>query len=50
MRFDDSKSKRKKEKKKRKESTLERMIFEIMQKSLKSAMDAALDDIFREWK
>lgn len=38
-----------KEKEKEK-STLEAEIFTIMQKSLKAAMDAALDDIFKDWK
>ena len=39
-----------KEKKKKKKSVLEAEIFMLMQKSLKAAMDAALDDIFKEWK
>ena len=37
-------------KKKKKQSTLEAEIFSIMEKSLKSALDVALDDIFKEWK
>lgn len=43
-------SKDKDEKKKKKKSVLEDEIFRIMQASLKSAMDAALDDILKEWK
>ena len=39
-----------KDKKKKKQSTLEAEIFRIMEKGLKSALDAALDDIFRSWK
>ena len=46
----DRDKKKKKKKENRKQSDLETMIFSIMQKSLKSAMDAALDDIFKEWK
>ncbi len=38
-----------KKKKDRKKSDFEIMIFQIMQKSLKSAMDAALDDILKDW-
>ena len=37
-------------KKKKKQSTLEAEIFRIMEKSLKSALDVALDDIFKDWK
>ena len=37
-------------KKKKKKSTLEAEIYSIMQKSLKAALDKALDDIFKEWK
>ena len=39
---------RKKEKKRK--SVLEAEIFAFMQKSTKAALDAALDDIFKEWK
>ena len=38
------------EKKKKKESEIEAMIFEIMEKSLKTALDVALDDIMKEWE
>ena len=37
-------------KKKKKQSTLEAEIFSIMEKSLKTAVDMALDDIFKDWK
>ena len=43
-------SQKEKEKKKKKQSTLEAEIFAILQKSLKAALDVALDDIFKEWK
>ena len=39
-----------KNRKKKKQSTLEAEIFSIMEKSLKTALDVALDDIFKEWK
>ena len=42
--------KRGKNKKKKKKSTLENEVFRIMEKSLKAALDAALDDIFKDWK
>ena len=41
---------KKKEKKKKQESELEKMIFSIMEKSMKTALDKALDDIFKDWK
>ena len=37
-------------KKKKKQSTVEAEVFRIMEKSLKSALDVALDDIFKDWK
>ena len=43
-------SQKEKDKKKKKQSILEAEIFAILQKSLKAALDAALDDIFKEWK
>ena len=39
-----------KDKKKKKKSILEGEILRIMEKSLKAAMDQALDEIFEEWK
>ena len=51
MRISSSKDNRDKDKKKKKkQSTHEAEIFSIMEKSLKSALDVALDDIFKEWK
>ena len=37
-------------KKKKRQSILEAELFRIMEKSLKAAMDQALDDIFKDWK
>ena len=42
--------KEKKKKKKKNKSVLEKEIFSIMEKSLKTALDAALDDILKDWK
>lgn len=42
--------KAKDKKKKKKKSILEAEIMSIMQKSLKTALDLALDDIFKDWK
>ena len=42
--------KKEKEKKKKKQSILEAEIMRIMEKSLKTAIDLALDDIFKDWK
>ncbi len=39
-----------KEKKKKKKSILEAEIMSIMEKSMKAALDKALDDIFKDWK
>ena len=39
-----------KKKKKKQQAALEAEIFKIMEKSLKTAMDKALDDIFKDWK
>lgn len=51
MRLNNTSEREKKKKKKesQRKSNLEGLIFSIMQKSLKSAIDAALDDIFKEW-
>ena len=38
------------EKKKKKKSILETEIMSIMEKSMKAALDKALDDIFKDWK
>ena len=45
-----SREEKDKKKKKKNQSVLEAEIFMIMQKSLKAALDAALDDIFKDWK
>ena len=36
--------------KKKKQSVLEAEIMRIMEKSLKTALDKAMDDIFKDWK
>lgn len=48
MRIDNRKPKDKK--KKKKQSVLEKEIMSLMSKSLKTALDVALDDIFKDWK
>ena len=40
----------KEKKKKKNQSILEAEIMRIMEKSLKTAIDLALDDIFKDWK
>ena len=37
-------------KKKKRESELESFIFSLMEKSMKTARDTALDEIFKDWK
>lgn len=39
-----------KKKKKKKQSSLESEVFGIVEKSLKKALDVALDDILKDWK
>ena len=39
-----------KEKKKKKKSIIEAEIMAILQKSMRTALDMALDDIFKDWK
>ena len=39
-----------KDKKKKRESELESFIFAVMEKSMKQALDAALDDLLKDWK
>lgn len=39
-----------KKKKKQQESELEKMILAIMQKSLKEALNQAMNDLFKDWK
>ena len=42
--------KEREKKKKNRESILEAEIMKIMEKSMKTALDKALDDIFKDWK
>ena len=42
--------KKKKKKKKKKKSVLEAEILAFMQKSMKTALDLAMDDLFKDWK
>ncbi len=37
-------------KKKKKKNTFEAEIFTFLQKSMKAALDTALDEIFKDWK
>ena len=39
----------KENKRKKRESELERFIFMTMEKTMKQALDAALDDLLKEW-
>lgn len=43
-------SARDRDKKKKKKSSLEAEVFSIVEKSLKTALDKALDDILKDWK
>lgn len=43
-------SEKDKKKKKKEQSVLEAEIFSIMEKSLKTALDMALDEILKDWK
>ena len=45
-----SEKKKDKDKKKMKNSVLEAEILSFMHKSMKTALDLALDDIFKDWK
>ena len=47
MRID--RQKEKDDKKKKRESEFEKMIFQIMEKSMKSALNAAIDDLTKDW-
>ena len=46
----DRKKERDRKSSKKKKSNLEAEVFAIMEKSLKTALDVALDDIFKDWK
>ena len=48
--YSSSQSEKDKKKKKKDKSTLEKEIFSIMEKSLKTALDDAIDDILKDWK
>ena len=39
-----------KDQKKKKKSILEAELMRIIEKSMKAALDKALDDIFKDWK
>ena len=43
-------SQKKEKDKKKKKSILEAEIMRILQKSMKTALDMALDEIFKDWK
>lgn len=43
-------SDKKKDKKKKKKSIMEAEIMRFMEKSMKTALELALDDIFKDWK
>ena len=42
-------AKKKDDKKKKKQTILEKEIFGIMEKSMKTALDAAVDDLLKDW-
>ena len=41
---------KKKDRKKKKQSVREAEIMRFMEKSMKTALDLALDDLFKDWK
>lgn len=43
-------SKKDQEKKKKQETWLEKEIIAIMEKSMKACLDAAIDDLLKDWK
>ena len=43
-------SSQERDKKKKKKSNLEAEVFSIVEKSLKTALDKALDDLLKDWK
>ena len=45
-----SDKKKDKDKKKKKKSIMEAEIMRFMEKSMKTALNLALDDIFKDWK
>ena len=50
MKVQKSDDREKEKRKKKKQSILEAEVMRIMEKSLKSALDKALDDILKDWK
>ena len=42
-------SEKKNDKNKKKNSVLEKEIFSIIEKSIKTALDAAVDDLLKDW-
>lgn len=41
---------KRKKRKKQQEDWLEAFIISVMQKSMKQALDAAMDELFKDWK
>ena len=50
MKIQKSDDREKEKRKKKKQSILEAEVMRIMEKSLKTALDMALDDILKGWK
>ena len=53
MRIDNTergKKKKKRQYKHAQQGTLEKIIFDTIHKSMKAAIDLAMDDIFKDWK
>ena len=50
MRVQSTSDREKEKKKKKKKSILEAEVMSIIEKSMKAALDKALDDIFKDWK
>jgi hypothetical protein len=50
MKVQKSDDREKEKRKKKKQSILEAEVMRIMEKSLKTALDMALDDILKDWK
>lgn len=50
MKFSSQDKRNRKKKKRKSQSVIEKEILAIMQKSMKTALDLALDDIMKEWK
>ena len=46
----ESQKEKEKKKKKKQQSILEKEIMSIMSKSMKAALDMALDDLLKDWK